>query len=64
MVKCFICGRKLGKKPILADTRDDQKVFIGRECFKKVAASGEQGFPATPYVNGVRVYLLRKGGSR
>lgn len=42
--KCFACGKKLGKSPALVDTRDDQLVFVGRECFKLIAEAGEGGY--------------------
>jgi hypothetical protein len=41
---CFACGRRLGKKPHLADTRDAQKVFVGSECYKKILAAGDAGW--------------------
>jgi hypothetical protein len=56
--KCFACGKKLGAKPALADTRDGQIVYVGRECIKKVIAAGEQGLPVTPWPNGVRLYPM------
>lgn len=44
MNKCFACDRKLGKNPKLADTRDDQHVAVGADCYKKIVAAGEQGW--------------------
>lgn len=53
---CFACGRKLGKNPKLVDTRDDQTVFVGRECFKLIVTAGENGYQ--PPSGGPRLYLL------
>ncbi len=55
-VECFACGRKLGKKPGRVDTRDDQSVFVGRECFKLVMAAGEKGYQ--PPKGGPRLYPI------
>lgn len=55
--KCFACGRKLGKKPQRVDTRDDQTVFVGRECYKLIVLSGEMGYQ--PPTGGPKLYLLR-----
>ncbi len=58
---CFLCGRKLGKHPILADTRDDQLVFIGRECSKLVERAGENGYGGKDWRPGyVKVYALKE----
>ena len=56
MEKCFACGRKLGETPMLVDTRDDQLVYVGRECAKLVIASGEAGYQ--PPLGGPRLYAL------
>jgi hypothetical protein len=44
--QCFACGRKLQGSPpfCLADTRDDQTVLVGQECYKKILASGQVGY--------------------
>lgn len=55
--KCFACGRRLGKYPILVDTRDDQTVYVGRECAKLVAAAGERGYQ--PPKGGPRLFPLK-----
>ena len=54
--RCFACGRKLGKNPALADTRDDQFVFVGAECFRLIKAAGATGFQ--PSRGGPRLYLM------
>lgn len=51
--KCFACGKKLGKNPALVDTRDDQLVFVGRECFKLIKEAGEAGYMA----KGMRLFF-------
>lgn len=51
--RCFACDRKLGKSPKLVDTRDGQLVYIGSECFKKIAADGWQ-----PPKGGPKLYPL------
>lgn len=52
--KCFACGRKLGKKPHLVDTRDDQRVYVGSECYELVKAAGEAGYQ--PLLGGPRLW--------
>ena len=44
MNKCFACDKKLGKNPHIVDTRDDQTVYVGSECYKLVMMAGEKGF--------------------
>lgn len=44
MNRCFACNRILGKNPHLVDTRDDQLVYVGKECFKLVVKAGEEGY--------------------
>lgn len=44
MTKCFACDRKLGSNPHHVDTRDDQWVMVGSECYKKIKAAGEEGY--------------------
>lgn len=57
--KCFACGRQLGKTPHRVDTRDDQTVFVGRECYKLIERAGETGYQ--PPRGGPRLYLLKAG---
>jgi len=42
--RCFACGRRLGRYPTLVDTRDDQRVFVGRECAIEIERAGEAGW--------------------
>ncbi len=44
MDRCFACDRKLGKTYKRADTRDDQIVAVGPDCYKKVVEAGEEGY--------------------
>lgn len=53
---CYACGKKLGRNPHRADTRDDQWVFVGSECYKEIKAAGEQGWRYAH--GGPRLYLL------
>jgi hypothetical protein len=45
--KCFACGKKLGKTPQLVTCEDEQDVFVGRECYKLIKASGKDGYAPT-----------------
>jgi len=53
--RCFACGRLLStrKPPVLVDTRDDQKVYVGPECAKRVTEAGYQ-----PPKGGPKLYPL------
>jgi len=44
ITKCFACDRKLGQNPHHVDTRDDQWVRVGTECYKEIKKSGEKGW--------------------
>lgn len=54
--RCFACGRRLGKTPLLVDTRDGQEVFVGRECGKLVLAAGDDGW--LPPKGGPRLFPI------
>lgn len=54
--RCFACDRALGRNPYRVDTRDDQTVFVGVECYRLVAAAGEAGYQ--PPRGGPRLWLL------
>lgn len=52
----FACDRKLGNNsPKLVDTRDDQRVHVGIECYRLVKAAGAAGYQ--PPKGGPRLYL-------
>lgn len=68
--RCKVCDRKLGKKPHVADTLEDQVVLVGSECYKKIVAAGEAGwqppfaFPRLYVLTPERIdYLTKKGVS-
>ena len=54
--KCFACDKKLaaGKQPIRADTRDDQRVWVGPECHRKIVKAGNNGYQ--PPLGGPKLY--------
>lgn len=54
--KCFACDRKLSRSYALVGTRDDQLVYVGSECFKLIAASGDEGYQ--PPKGGPRLYPI------
>ena len=57
--RCFACDRaiKTEEAAVLADTRDDQLVYIGRDCFAHVKAGGDAGWQ--PPKGGPRLYTIR-----
>jgi hypothetical protein len=53
--RCFACGRLIQRPdPHRADTRDDQIVFVGPECYRMVVAAGEAGYQ--PPLGGPRLF--------
>jgi hypothetical protein len=56
--KCFACGRKLGSNPYPVDTRDDQWVYVGSECYKLIMRAGLEGYQ--PPLGGPRLYVLTR----
>lgn len=59
--KCFACDKPISQKDgvllhRLVDTRDDQIVFVGSDCFRKVKASGDTGYQ--PPKGGPRLYPM------
>jgi hypothetical protein len=58
MKKCFLCGKPLKGNAHIADTRDDQKVWVGPDCSKKIAASGNVGLLTKAGIRGVRLYAI------
>jgi len=53
--RCFACGRPLGRSPALVDTRDGQKVFVGRSCARLIEKAGDAGYD--PPKGGPTLYL-------
>lgn len=60
--RCFACDRVLGKTPHLVDTRDAQKVYVGRECYKLIVAAGQVGYQ--PVKGGPRLWATEKESSK
>lgn len=56
MRRCFACGRKVGVGAAKADTREDQWVYIGSECLKRLHDAGEAGWQ--PPRGGPRLYVM------
>ena len=54
--RCFACDRLLGRRPAVVDTLEDQRVYIGRECYKKVLNAGKLGYQ--PPKGGPKLYPL------
>lgn len=45
MQLCFVCDKDITKaKKYLVDTRDDQTVYVGSECYKRIKEAGENGY--------------------
>lgn len=55
-MKCFACGKALGKNPHKADTLEDQWVFVGIECYKLIVSSGKLGYLSPK--KGIRLYKM------
>jgi hypothetical protein len=55
-MKCFACGKSLGKTPALVTCADEQTAYVGRECYKLIKAAGKEGYQ--PPRGGPRLYLL------
>ena len=60
MRKCFACNKKLSPNPYLVDTKDNQHVFVGSDCFRKIKKSGELGYQ--PPLGGPRLFTLEMKG--
>lgn len=54
--RCFACDRPLGRFAARVDTRDDQIVRVGSECFKLIEEAGEAGYQ--PPKGGPRLFLI------
>lgn len=60
--RCFACNKKLGSNPYPVDTRDDQYVLVGSECYKKIKSAGDSGYQ--PPLGGPRLYCIPAGLSQ
>lgn len=57
--KCFACDRPITTiSPRLVDTRDDQVVEVGQECFRKIIKAGDVGYQSPR--GGPRLWLLER----
>lgn len=54
--RCFVCGRRLGRNPLLVTCADEQDVFVGSECAKLIERAGAAGYQ--PPDGGPRLYVL------
>lgn len=55
--RCFACGKKLGRRPMLVTCSDEQDVFVGSECGKMIVAAKADGWQ--PPKGGPRLYALQ-----
>ena len=71
MNTCFACARRLGTHPHMVECMDEQTVYVGSECFKKITQAGRAGYQ--PPLGGPKLYLMgygysgadnRRGGGR
>lgn len=53
--KCFACDRAL-RRPHLVRCIDEQTVFVGPECFRRISASGKTGYQ--PPLGGPRLFCI------
>jgi hypothetical protein len=53
---CFACGRPGATR--MVDTRDDQIVRVGSDCYRKIESAGEKGYQ--PPRGGPRLYLMKE----
>ncbi len=57
-IPCYACGRKLTTMKYIVDTRDDQLVNVGKDCYDKIIKAGEEGVTVNEF--GLKLYLLKK----
>ena len=57
-MECYCCRRKIKAGAWrIADTQDGQIVFVGEDCYKRIAATGNEGLSLDPSIpNMVRLY--------
>ena len=53
--KCFACDRTTDR-PHLVRCRDEQTVFVGRDCFARVRTAGPEGYQ--PPLGGPPLFLI------
>lgn len=55
--KCFACDKVLGANPKLVRCIDEQTVYVGSECYKKIIKS-PNGYQ--PSLGGPRLYEIKE----
>lgn len=56
-LRCFACNKPVRTSAVrLADTRDDQIVEVGPDCFKRIHRAGQGGYQ--PRLGGPRLYPM------
>lgn len=48
--RCFACGKVLPKTKKMADTHDNQIVWVGPDCYQKILAAGNAGYLPRRYL--------------
>lgn len=54
-LKCFACNKVLGQNPKLVRCVDEQTVYVGSECYKKIVKAHD-GYQ--PSKGGPKLYLI------
>jgi hypothetical protein len=62
--KCFACDKKFRNLASrrLVDTRDDQLVYVGPDCYKRIAQAGDVGYRHP--TGGPRLFLISEGKTK
>lgn len=56
LLRCYACGKRLGKRPRFCLTGDGQGQYVGTECYKLILASPDTGY--RPPTGGPRLFPL------
>jgi len=55
---CFACDRRIrSAAPAVAHCSDEQSVFVGADCFRKIKAAGKDGY--RPPKGGPRLFISK-----
>lgn len=54
---CFACGKVIRRKAYVADTHDDQLVYVGSDCWKHIKAAGDKGYQNPAYMGVGETYV-------
>lgn len=60
-IVCYACDRPL-KRRFIVKTSDDQKVFVGPDCWARVIDAAAEGYQ--PPRGGPRLFSLDRGSKR